>query len=83
MEKIQAEMETLCSENETLRKDLTATRSNTATTRRSVLRSVARRLEVDDIERDEENADNGEQPVGNTTTNDKENERMDAIGGST
>ena len=48
---MQAEMEVLRSENETLSRDLTTARSNTVATRKSVLRSVARRLEMDDTEK--------------------------------
>ena len=47
---LQAEMEVLRSENDTLRKDLTTARSNSVVTRKSVLASVARRLDMDDIE---------------------------------
>ena len=47
---LQDEMEVLRSENDTLCKDLTTARSNSVITRKSVLASVARRLDMDDIE---------------------------------
>ena len=79
MEKIQAEIGTLRSENETLHQDLTVARSNTVATIKSVLTIVARRLEMDDTEEHEpeENAYNEEPPIGerDTTTDDRRTDR--------
>ena len=69
---LQAEMEVLRSENDTLRKDLTTSRSNSIVTRKSVLSSVARRLDMDDVE-------NHRQPEDEADDTDLTARKVDAV----
>ena len=69
---LQAEMEVLRSENDTLRKDLTTARSNSIVTRKSVLSSVARRLDMDDVE-------NHRQPEDEADDTDLTARKVDAV----